>query len=98
MLKRKKTEDRAYMPHCDSSVLHAPGECEFCDEYPDFQHYRVVARINFSGHYDRNKAPCPSTFFRPEATIDKWGGNVATNPDDTELWEKFREAKNTPLI
>lgn len=65
------------MPHCDSSVLHAPGECQFCDRHPDWQEYREAARINFSGHNDEGKAPCPSEHFRPPEVRDRWPGNVA---------------------
>jgi hypothetical protein len=64
-------------PHCDSSVLHAPGECRFCDGHRDWQAYREGARINFTGHADEGKAPCPSEHFRPAETRDRWPGNVA---------------------
>lgn len=73
-------------PHCDASVLHAPGSCHFCDDYPDWQKIRVTQRINFTGEHDPDKAPCPSTWFRPEAVRDLWYGNrpapvgVATLP------------------
>lgn len=73
---------RAYMPHCDSSILHAPGACEYCDEYPDWQEYRKIARIAFSGTEDETGssglAPCPSTFFRAPEQRDAWGGNRTT--------------------
>lgn len=65
--------------HCDASVLHAPGECRFCDEYgADWQAYRELARINFTGHEDPDKAPCPSTHFRSVETINRWPGNRPT--------------------
>jgi hypothetical protein len=69
------SEERCYAPHCDPSVLHAPGACEFCAEYPDWQHAREVQRINFTGEYDIDKAPCPSTYFRPVEVRDRWPGN-----------------------
>lgn len=62
-------------PHCDAAVLHAPGECQFCDMHPDWQEYRQWARINFTGHYSENKAPCPSEHFRSVETINRWPGN-----------------------
>lgn len=65
------------MPHCDQAILHAPGECRFCDLRPDWQEYRQAARINFSGHHDDDKAPCPSEYFRPPEVRDRWPGNRA---------------------
>lgn len=67
--------ERAFAPHCDSSILHAPGACEYCDHYPDWQQMRVTQCINFSGEHDPEKAPCPSTAFRPEEIRDRWPGN-----------------------
>lgn len=74
-----QNSQRAYAPHCDPSILHSPGSCEYCDHYPDWQEHRKVAQIAFS---DENpppddKAPCPSTHFRPPGVRDQWGGNVA---------------------
>lgn len=37
-------------PHCDARVLHAPGECAYCDEHPDWQKLREVWGIAFTGH------------------------------------------------
>lgn len=65
------------MPHCDQSILHAPGECRYCDMHPDWQEYREAARINFSGQHDVDKAPCPSEHFRPAEVRDRWPGNRA---------------------
>lgn len=68
-------------PHCDSSILHAPGKCKFCDMSPELQEYRRLARIAFSGEPDElgneSVAPCPSTHFRSPEKRDLWGGNVA---------------------
>lgn len=64
-------------PHCDPFILHAFNECKYCDDCPEAQEYRQLARINFSGHNDPDKAPCPSTYFRSEETINLWGGNRA---------------------
>lgn len=69
---------RAYAPHCDPSILHAPGACRYCDEYPDWQAHRQVARIAFTGQVaDASQAPCPSEFFRSGEVRDRWSGNVA---------------------
>lgn len=65
------------MPHCDQSVLHAPGECQYCDQRPDWQAYRIVARINFTGQAIEGCAPCPSEHFRPIDLVERWPGNVA---------------------
>jgi len=62
-------------PHCDSTILHAPGECTYCDGHPDWQHLRVLWRVNFTGHHDVSKAPCPSTYSRPEEVRDAWDRN-----------------------
>lgn len=37
-------------PHCDQRILHKPGECEFCDEHPDWQELRKAWGIAFTGH------------------------------------------------
>lgn len=65
-------------PHCDGLILHAPGECEFCDRHPDWQQARVDQKINFTGHHDEDKATCPAEVRRPLETINRWGGNVAS--------------------
>lgn len=65
------------MPHCDTSILHAPGVCKFCDKLPEAQAYRKAARINFTGKNYPDLAPCPSTHFRGESQRDRWYGNVA---------------------
>jgi hypothetical protein len=67
---------RAFAPHCDQSILHAPGECEFCDKYPDWQEMRTTQRIAFTGEpTSDDKAPCPSTWFRSAVQRDLWPGN-----------------------
>lgn len=58
-------------PHCDPNVLHAPGECVYCDMHPDMQEARVAQGINFTGH-----GPDPATDVRPLEIINKWYGNV----------------------
>jgi len=84
-------ETRAYAPHCDSSILHAPGACQYCDSYPDFQEYRVLARIAFTGSEEElgteQLAPCPSTQFRSPETRDLWQGNVASQDRVGNWWK-----------
>lgn len=48
--------------HCDQRILHAPGECPFCDEYPVAQALRVQWGIAFSGQQptDEQPLPCPA--------------------------------------
>ncbi len=80
------------MPHCDSSVLHAPGVCQYCDGHSEWQQYRRAARINFTGENDKDKAPCPSTFFRSLETLEQWGGNVPA-PTEEKVMEDFDRIK-----
>lgn len=75
-------EGRAYMPHCDSSILHAPSTCQYCDNYPDFQRAREVMRINFTNTQDKDKVPCPSTWFRSREKAERWHGNRAYPVDN----------------
>jgi hypothetical protein len=70
------SRERAWAPHCDQSVLHAPGVCEHCDKYPDWQELRERWRINFTGENDDSKSICPSEWFRDLGTIHAWGGNT----------------------
>lgn len=69
------------MPHCDPSVLHAPGECKYCDERPDWQEYREMAGIAFTGHEpDRDQTMCPSEIRRGIRQIEQWPGNRKAAP------------------
>lgn len=77
-------------PHCDARILHAPGECEFCDLYPDRQSLRMAWGIAFTGHEPVEKAsywkelPCPADFNRrPDTERDhrRWAGNVASTQE-----------------
>jgi ribosomal protein L32 len=62
-------------PHCDSRVLHAPGDCEYCDHYPNRQQERVAQKVNFTNGRDPDKAPCPADAARG-ATVNQWHGNA----------------------
>jgi hypothetical protein len=74
------SDPEAFMqtPHCDQRVLHAPGECEFCDEKPSWQAARKVWGIDFTGDHKDGNLPCPAQTKRSLDTIEKWEGNVAT--------------------
>lgn len=67
-------------PHCDSEVLHAPGECAVCDLYPGRQQARVNGRVAFSGHDPvPGQDPCPADERRPKDSVSwhgHWGGNA----------------------
>jgi hypothetical protein len=75
----------AYAPHCDASILHAPGACEFCDQFRPWQEYRIVARVNFTGEHEDGKAPCPSEYFRPAEVRDRWPNNRPARLSDP-MW------------
>jgi len=63
-------------PHCDPNVLHKPGECEICDKYcPEAQQERIRKNINFTGHDDLGKEPCPAWAARGK-NCQSWQGNV----------------------
>jgi hypothetical protein len=77
----REGEERAFAPHCDQRILHAPGECWACDLYPDWQALRVKWGIAFTGHQPevvrlgvdqqeipvavRRELPCPADYNRP---------------------------------
>ena len=76
LVERKLMASRFQPPHCDAAVLHAPGECKYCDHAPLAQELRVWWGINFTGHYDEDKVLCPSEMRRDVEKIYLWGGNV----------------------
>ena len=70
----------AQFPHCDSRILHAPGECKYCDKYPDRQRLREVQGINFTGKSDVTKSKCPAETARSLDIINHWRGNIPVAP------------------
>jgi hypothetical protein len=55
--------DIGQFPHCDQRVLHAPGECEYCDQRPDWQALREAWGIAFTGHIPKAYLPkCDEPF------------------------------------
>ena len=74
---RASADATGSIPHCDSNVLHAPGQCEYCDERPDLQEFRLLHGINFTGQFDPSKLLCPAEAKRDLHIIERWGGNIA---------------------
>lgn len=65
-------------PHCDQRILHAPGECRYCDRYKDWQALRVAWGIVFTGWTpEGTELPCPADHTRGNSHRT-WIGNVAT--------------------
>lgn len=70
------TMNNVSMPHCDSRILHAPGECQYCDKYPDDQALRIRLRIAFTGHSPReDERACPADVARTPDHYNAWPGN-----------------------
>lgn len=64
-------------PHCDQRILHAPGECQYCDKHKDWQYIRQAWGIAFTGHTPENsELPCPADNARGNKHKN-WPGNVA---------------------
>lgn len=75
------------LPHCDSAVLHAPGECAYCDEHPDWQALRHMWGIAFTGRRPvEGEVSCPSDARRGygDSHAHTWGGNRPTEIEDEE--------------
>jgi hypothetical protein len=69
-------------PHCDSNVLHPPGQCWACDLYPDLQLEREQNGINYTGYNDPALKPDPALEHRPLDSINSWWGNVENDGYD----------------
>lgn len=67
-------------PHCDTRVLHAPGECEYCDQCPDAQAQRIQCGVAFSGHEpEGDEIPCPADAAvanGERGDYNRWPGNT----------------------
>ncbi len=77
-------------PHCDPRVLHAPGECVYCDAHPSWQALRKTWGVRFTGHTDGGELPCPADLARGLAGAHSWPGNRphplgATEPEDSKF-------------
>ena len=78
-------------PHCDARILHAPGECDFCDTHQEWQELREAWDIAFTGHPATvDGLPCPADHQRPPGSPGDhrlWGGNKPTSArDNPEDW------------
>lgn len=62
-------------PHCDARVLHAPGTCSMCDEFPLLQRAREIWGIAFTGEEPGDRLPCPAETQRSASRIHEWPGN-----------------------
>lgn len=73
-------------PHCDARVLHAPGECFYCDHYAaEDQSERESIGIAFTGHAPkRGQSPCPADAARGEGHKG-WSGNVAVKAGERHV-------------
>lgn len=70
--------ERAAAPHCDELILHAPGECDVCDQYPDWQRLRRMWGVAFTGHEPiGNELGCPAERRRRYSILNLWPGNKA---------------------
>ncbi|SRR6266550_995715 len=74
-------------PHCDQRILHASGECEFCDKHPHWQELRQAWGIAFTGYEPEGKElPCPADHARGD-NHKLWPGNQSTKERDTTgIW------------
>lgn len=86
-------------PHCDARILHAPGECEYCDMHADWQELRQTWGIAFTGHVPvtpsdqpwLKQLPCPADFNRPpDSSSDhrRWSGNKPTSTKGDPSWPR----------
>lgn len=66
-------------PHCDQRILHAPGECRYCDELPDWQELRQSWCMAFSGHPpEHGQTACPAdlaVLYGERGDYNRWDGN-----------------------
>jgi hypothetical protein len=69
-------------PHCDQRVLHAPGECNYCDRHPLWQELRQAWGIAFTNYQpEKDELPCPANFARGDA-VNGWQGNVESKEEE----------------
>ena len=71
----------ADFPHCDQNVLHTPGSCTYCDQFPGQQQCRLINRINFTGQDIKGLESCPSDAKRGLGGAHTWPGNVPRSKD-----------------
>lgn len=77
-------------PHCDPYVLHAPTECDVCDQYAGkAQRQRIADGINFTGHFDADKQPDPASVRRTQMVLEK-SGEFANGYEVLSRWSRNR--------
>jgi hypothetical protein len=85
-------------PHCDERVLHAPGECQYCDHHPDWQQLRHVWNIAYSGHSpESGETACPvdlAVMWEERGDYNKWYGN-RPEPYEGLVWGGWMTWKQT---
>lgn len=63
------------LPHCDARILHAPGECQYCDD-SGLQPIREAWNIAFTDQEPKEgQYPCPANVARSDESLASWGGN-----------------------
>lgn len=68
--------EAAIPPHCDPDVLHAPGQCQICDEYATAaQAKRLKDGVNFTGERKAGLVLCPADKRRGFGEAENWHGN-----------------------
>jgi hypothetical protein len=78
-------------PHCDPRILHAPGECEFCDEHTEWQALREVWKIAFTNYEpEEGELPCPANHARGDK-CNSWTGNKP-RPKDRDSYHGNTDA------
>ena len=86
LLEQEASRRNVCGPHCDAYALHKPGDCQFCDGFPELQAFRREHHIAFTGEpVQDNERPCPATMLRPTETIHRWYGNYPYYLDDKEV-------------
>lgn len=77
------------IPHCDSRILHAPEECEYCDR-PDWTRERLKTKLTFTGRSPVDgESPCEADATRGPGTSGdhrRWGGNKPTGSEGDATW------------
>lgn len=73
-------------PHCEARILHAPGECKYCDQHSDWQQLRVTWGIAFSGHEPTEEQPIAdpadlAVMKGERGDYNQWHGNRAYYSD-----------------
>lgn len=91
------------LPHCDASVVHAPGECRYCDDRPDLQAIRDAWGIAYTGHAPADhQVPCPSDARRGQGQAHRWTGNapmpVGHKFLDAYTWPDLERTPNRPSV